>query len=792
MNKIIKALILAVVIGISVAGNFSLAQNGSGQASVIRDDKGIWFIKSNSIYNAFEAMGYCIAEDRLWQLELYRRSGRGTLAELFGESQLPTDIFVRTMSYSEEELTSGFNNLDTRSKTIIQAYVDGINRRITEIQQNPVLLPFEFQSMGGLVPENWKPTDILAWSVLLQRNFDSEAMSTGQIDNAILLQELQAKFPDEFYQMFNDLRWINDPDSPTMIPYKSSVGYQTCKAYLHCFPIINKQAKSIRARIRDFKKRLKEINAYVKMGSYAWVVSGAKTTSGNPILYSGPQMGFSVPSIVAEGSVDAPGYNVSGITVPGIPGIIIGRTPHHAWSMQVGQAHTVDYYLEDPSSVILNRIETIKVAGGNDVTLPVYRTRHGPVIHPMPYNEQDPGDTVFSWKYSHWGYEFSMVQVLSGLGSSNTLTDFIKSVKKLGVSQHFCYADRAGTIAYCMSGRDPVRPEGVDTRFPQLGDGSQEWPEPVSLKPRSFDCNTKQGFYGGWNNKSRKDYDNNNLLDIFQYGLFQRAHAVQDYLSINKKFSYNELRSLALNISATDCPGDFDNGGNTWKFVSNVFTRAIILNPSPERLKALLLLNNYDGHFISGGPSKWANKKIRDDAWVLQNSWIYEVIKLTFEDELSQTTTWQKNHPIMLFNVLLHALAGHSSGVVNQYDWFKDSSGSGKPTTLEGIIVMALDNVLAELGPRPWNIPRGEIVFAHDLIGEVNKTPFSNRSTYAQCVEIGPRGPVRIETMFPLGESGNILVDEDGNPVFDANYFSMHEDFNNFVHRKFPLFKEKE
>jgi len=152
---------------------------------------------------------------------------------------------------------------------------------------------------------------------------------------------------------------------------------------------------------------MEQLNADPKMGSYAWAVAGSKTASGNPIVYSGPQMGFSTPSIVAEGSIRGGGLEISGMTVPGIPFIIIGRTPHHAWSMQVGHAHTVDYYVEAPQTVALHRMETIEVFGGDPVTIPVWRSAHGPIIEPMPWDpttNPEP-DIMVAWAYAHWGRE---------------------------------------------------------------------------------------------------------------------------------------------------------------------------------------------------------------------------------------------------------------------------------------------------------------------------------------------------------------------------------------------------
>ncbi len=95
------------------------------------------------------------------------------------------------------------------------------------------------------------------------------------------------------------------------------------------------------------------------------------------------------------------------MAVAGIPAIIVGRTPHHAWSQQVGHARTVDYYFEDPSQMVFHRTEAIEVAGGTDVQLPVYRTlQHGPLINPIPYdpNNIDPNNPPMAWKYAHWKY----------------------------------------------------------------------------------------------------------------------------------------------------------------------------------------------------------------------------------------------------------------------------------------------------------------------------------------------------------------------------------------------------
>jgi penicillin amidase len=820
MAGVLFALFALVFAGCSSDSSDSDEKSVPLPLTTTRDDKGVWFIEGDpteSLYNVFEAMGYAVATDRLWQAEQYRRNARGTLAEIFGGSKLQSDIYVRTISYSDGELEAGFNALSTDLQDAINGYVAGFNRRIQEIRNDPTLLPYEFIAIGeqlgtDFMPADWTYRDVLAWLAMLQRLFDPEALDLDQAENAGLYQQLSATFgATEGPMMFQDLRWTNDPEAQT---YYQDGGAGASAANLAAASnapggtasVLSMDpeadfmvaADAMKRRRDNYFNGLKEIGAFVKMGSYAWVVSGEHTVSGNPIIYSGPQMGFSVPSIVLEGSIKAAGLDISGMTVAGIPGIIIGRTPHHAWSMQVGHAHTVDFYKEDPSDVTLHRMETIKVAGGSDVTLPIYRTTHGPVVNPLPYdpanyNEESDGP-IFAWKYAHWGYEFQAAEAFIALARATSMDEFGQGIEKFAVSQHFCYADRDGNIAYWMSGRDPVRPAG-EWRLPQGFAGpALEWDAAV-LTERSTDRNASRGFYGGWNNKTRPDYDNcyNSTNDI--YGPFQRAHVVYEYLedrlSSQVKMSFEDLRDLALNIATTD---SFNGGGNPWTFVKNYFIAAVTnAEADQDREDALAILADWDGHFVDGGPANWAQGTDRSDGWVLMDAWIDEVLDLTFADEGvdDQSDT-------LLLNVLIHGLADNPAGIRNLYDWFQNTDDPEAPQTADAIIAQALDTVLSELGARPWGTgARGEITFTHEILSTtVNTMPNANRSTYAHCVEYGSSGPVRIESMFPLGESGDVRADVSGLPVYDDNFLSMAQDdngdpilFDLFEMRSFPLFE---
>ncbi len=814
---------------------FAFTISANAAVTTTRDDKGVWFIKGDAdetLYDVFEAMGYAVATDRLWQAELFRRSANGNLAAIFGSDYLNQDALVRMTGYTDAELTAGFNALDEDSREVINGYVAGFNRRIAEIAADPSQLPFEFQvlsqQMGTpYIPANWTVEDVMAWEALMLRNFDPEAQKSGQVDNAALLQYLSTVFGQaQGFAMFNDLRWTNDPAAYTYIPDFSDQAVAGAMAVKNAGPEVTapasmpgsdlqSMAESLENRWADRQEKLEKINAFARMGSYAWVISGNKTASGRPILYSGPQMGFDTPAICQEGSIEAAGLNISGMAIAGLPGIVIGRTPHHAWSMQVGHAHTVDYYFEPapgsaPEGYYTTRSETINVAGQAPVTIPVTRSPHGPIVNPANFNPQTynaaTDGPIVAWKYSQWGKEFGTLTAFLNLARAKSMDEFGAALRNVAVSQHFCYADNDGNIAYWMSGMDPVRPsiindQPVDWRFPQGMSGAQaEW-SVDDLKPLSTDRNTHQEFYAGWNNKSSADYPNSyNNLSYF-FGPFHRAHVLKDYLTTHDNLSFADVRDLALYIATTD---SFGSGGNPWAFVEDDFRYAVSKDPSPARTEALAIMDGFDGHFVKGGRDNWKKGMDRSDAWMLADAWIREVINLTFLDELGDSTEYdtdkaQWKNTLVMFNVLLHGLAGEDASIVNNYDWFANAMDADAPQTANAIIVAALDNVLAEqlpLDARPWGTDkRGVIEFNHPMfnnpplaLNPLHTMPFSSRSTYAHCVEMGQTGPVRIQSMFPLGESGTILADAQGMPVFDDNFYSMTSVFDPFAYREFPLF----
>ena len=818
-----KLVISILVLTVAVSGTIQ-AQD---PVTTTRDAQGIWFISGGSLYDVFEAQGYAVATDRLWQMDVYRRAGRGKLSELIGSAGLELDVPLRIMGYSDEEYAAQFAALPADCQTMVQGYADGVNRRIAEFWAGAWLqMPFEYWALsfgsflaGGppVLPADWEIADVLATMVFFARSFDGEGdwirNAPAQPKNYELFLTLGAVYGLESQAMFGDLRWVNDPSALTVVP--SSVPVKAATRPQFQTPALEGvELDALRDAIADMEARngrihqlLKDVGADVDFGSYAWSMSGDKTASGNPMLYSGPQMGFLAPAIIAEGSIRGGGLEVSGMTVPGIPGIFVGRTPHHAWSLQTGHAHTVDFYLEAPQTVAFHRLETINVFGGAPVEVPVFRSSHGPVAQPMPYNPAEPPDIILSWAYGAWGHEVDALHAQLGFARAQSMDDFGEAVAKAPVSFHLNYIDRDGNFAYWMSGWDPIRAPGTIPLFPQRGDGTQEWTG--EYRPNVNDRNNPRGWYGGWNNKSVIDYPNGTSNYGYYFGPSHRAHVIDEYLSSHDDITFEEMRDLALFIATTDStlanPGQLEavtaGGGNTWSFVDDAFKAAVAADPNDDRNAAIAMLDAWDGHFVAGGPSEWRFGAFKADAWVLQDTWVKEVVRLVFEDEFMMAGMDLSEQPAIInFNVLLRALAGQTF-----YDWFQDKTGSGKPATADGLIVQALDNVIADMGLGPYNEPRGTIEHIHDILGIPDteildvlwESPYSRRSTYAQAVEYDVNGPIRIESMFPLGESGALYYNGSyvpggtipTAPTPDNNFFSMVPAFDAFMPRPFPLFE---
>ncbi len=217
--------------------------------TLTRDAQGIWFIEGGSLYDVYEAMGYAVATDRLFQMDVYRRLGRGRLSELLGSAAVGTDWFLRTIGYSDEEYAEMFASLSDDAQTVVyglhqrrQPPHRRVLRRQLTADAGRVLVAFHpiraSNHLGiPVLPAPWHVNDVMATVMLHLREFDPEGqqdvLGHGQLDNAVLAQTLAAVYGLEGLAMFQDLRWFNDPSAQTMVPIPEgtkSAAYRTSTA----------------------------------------------------------------------------------------------------------------------------------------------------------------------------------------------------------------------------------------------------------------------------------------------------------------------------------------------------------------------------------------------------------------------------------------------------------------------------------------------------------------------------------------------------------------------------------
>ena len=342
-------------------------RGAAGEIRIERDVWGIPTIRAGSERDAYFGLGVVHAQDRLWQMETHRRIGAGRLAEVFGPSALPTDRFLRALGV-RRMAQAQWQRLSASSRQALQAYADGVNAVLREqIRARPP----EFVLLG-VRPEPWDPIDSLAWAIMMAWDLG------GNWSTELLRLRLAQQMP---VARIAQLLPPYPGDAPLATAHYAALyrglglgAGTTVSAWEH---------------LRDIAPP----SGVEGVGSNNWVVAGSHTTTGHPLLANDPHLKLSTPALWYFARLVAPGLEVAGATLPGVPGVVLGQNEHIAWGFTNTGPDVQDLYLEqvdrqDPAryrtpegwAAFETATEVIKVKGRPDVTMTVRRTRHGPVI----------------------------------------------------------------------------------------------------------------------------------------------------------------------------------------------------------------------------------------------------------------------------------------------------------------------------------------------------------------------------------------------------------------------------
>ncbi len=466
----------------------------AAEVNVEVDGYGVPHVYADSWTDAARVLGYLHASDRLWQMDMFRRRGSGTSAEVIGKSGLDDDILMRRLGTRRScEALWKSNDVPAEMRAELDAYADGVNARIAELGEKN--LPAAF-AMLGYRPAPWTPVDTLVFSKYMgwdQSGTDAD-LWFGMMVDKLGIDAVEALWPiDRPYEIPAVKVQASWPQAggknggnAALVPIEGAA-----PAYAAALAVMSKTTSPFRG---------------LSFGSNNWAVDGTKTASGKPILCNDPHLGFHLPSIWYTCHVSVGGENVAGVTFPSGPVFVIGHNDHIAWGVTNAQTDAVDYFVEtvddkDPLryrhrgqwKTMTRRREEIAVRGEKPVTLDIDATVHGPII-------SREGRTV-SLQWTGLKPTRDLV-AFHRLSHARNLADYRRALADLEVpALNVAYADDAGNIALHPCGLLPVRMHGQG-RIPLEGaSGENDWTEMIPRDRLPLVVNPSEHFVASANGR---------------------------------------------------------------------------------------------------------------------------------------------------------------------------------------------------------------------------------------------------------------------------------------------------
>ena len=424
---------------------------------IARDAQGIPHISANSVTDLMFGLGYATAEDRLWQLDILHRAAFGRLAAIVGPQALDVDKFMLSLGI-RRAADAEAARLTGETKAALDHYAAGIN---AYVKRKGRLLGTEFL-LGRYAPLEWSAAASMGVLKVMGWTLD------GFIEKLLLRDRIGDAIGEEWASLlFNEDQSLTAGD-----------------------PVVSSAAHA------DFRARLSAVNETLAQvagitptipGSNNWVVSGAHTATGKPLLANDPHLGYTIPSVWYECHLTAPGINAAGATIPGVPGVAIGHNDHVAWGITATMQVQTDLYIEeiDPENRLRYRTENgwammdrvvdiIPVKGQQDAEPHETRiTRHGPIITGLGEAKDETRALALKWVGQEGADEMTGLITMMRARSAD---EFRASCAKIAIpALNLVFADVENHIGYQFVGRAPIRPPGCGIRPVPGWTGEYEW-----------------------------------------------------------------------------------------------------------------------------------------------------------------------------------------------------------------------------------------------------------------------------------------------------------------------------
>jgi penicillin amidase len=638
------------------------------EVRVVRDGDAVPHIEARSEDDALFALGFVHAQDRLWQLEFNRRIAQGRLAEILGPAGLETDRFLRTLGVARTA-TAVVANLDADTRAKLAAYAAGINAYLASRTQP---LPPEFVLTRAPAPAPWQPEDSVAWAMMMAWD-----LSAGAMRNELARLRLSSKLSRAD---IDDLR----PPYPGEQPLKVADYVDVYRALGLRSPAVARAAGEITAQSEALA-----FGSGEGIGSNNWVVAGALSASGKPLLANDPHLGLTAPSVWYFAHLRAPELEVFGASLPGVPYVLLGRNRHVAWGFTNTGPDVLDLYIErvnpangdeylTPSGYqrFATRIETIKVRGADDVQQVVRATRHGPVISSaLSAADQalPPKGTTASYVLAlRWAAlepQDATMRAVRAMNRAVTAAEFERALRDWQVvQQNIVYADDRGTIGMVAPGRVPLRRADNDLKglVPAPGwDARYDWAGWLSFEQMPRVVNPADGIIVTANHKITPPGYKHYLTS--EWYLPYRAHRIRHLLQAEAKHtpqSFARIQGDIVSLAAQDLLASLRDAQP-----ATAGGRAAL-----ERLRV------WNGAMSVDGPEP-----------LLLHAWLRKLRTRIFDDDLGELATeFVGNAELM--QATLNVLRGSARA----RDWCDDRATPRHETCLE-LAGEALDEAVADL-----------------------------------------------------------------------------------------------
>jgi len=589
----------------------------SAPVTVLRDAQGVPHIRASNLHDLMFAQGYVTAQDRLWQMDAIRRAALGELAEAVGPSALEHDrqqrlLLIRTTT------ERAWDAMPAATRESLQAYAAGVNAFISS-QGN---LPVEFRLLR-YAPRAWSPNDSLALGLFLH-----EMLTHGQYRRQLAREKILAKLgPEMTADLYPNSSLHDHPpgsegkslgqepdedddeddDAPPVVRTSLDSSVETLLA-------TSRGEIWRRGKLRLYGSEME----WVPGGSNDWVVSGAHTVSGKPLLSNDMHLQQQMPSLWYEAQLEilngSPPFDVAGFTLPGMPFVLVGHNQRIAWGVTNLGADVEDVFIETfnaqgeyqtPQGWKKPEIrhQTIHVKGKPDVALDVVVTRHGPVI-----SDAIRGETrklALQWAPlkdpAYVSYPFFE------LDSAQNWEEFRRAVSAMGgPSLNFVYADVDGHIGYQAEGRIPLRASPTN-ELPVAGnDNAHEWTGivPFDKLPSVFD--PPSGVIATAN--ARITPDNYPFLLSSEWMAPFRTERIYRVLESGRKFAPEDMLALQMDVTS-----EFDH------FCAERFVYAVdhARNPSARARAAADLMRSWAGQVTADSVASTLTVEARTALWRL-------------------------------------------------------------------------------------------------------------------------------------------------------------------------------